>query len=90
MRFYSLLLFVMTIYKNFIHDGTKFYCLCQRFRQVMSWKVSTNQGYVSLRNSKLYWNCTTWSSSKDIDAQLTKIEDDDEEKHRSETSITKF
>ena len=29
-------------------------------------------------------------SSKDIDAQLSEVEDDGEKKYRSETSITKF
>ena len=29
-------------------------------------------------------------SSEDIDAQLSKVEDDGEEKKRSETSIAKF
>ena len=42
-----------------LHDD-KFYCLFQGFPPLISWKVWTNRGYVSLRNSKPYWNCTTW------------------------------
>ena len=33
---------------------------CQRFHPMTSWKVCTHCGYVSLINSKLFWNCTTW------------------------------
>ena len=40
------------IFKNSIQDGTKFYYQCQRYHLMMSWKVSTNWGYESLRNSK--------------------------------------
>ena len=39
---------------------------------------------------KLYWNCTTWDSSEDIGAQLSKIEDNGEAERRSETSITEL
>ena len=28
------------------------------------WKVCTNQEYVSLIKSKLYWNCTTWKFTR--------------------------
>ena len=34
--------------------------LCQRFHPLVSWKVFTNGEYVTLCNSKLCWNCTTW------------------------------
>ena len=30
------------------------------------------------------------NSSKDVDAQLSKVEDDGEQEHRSESSIKKF
>ena len=36
------------------------YYQCQRCPPTISWKVYTNWEYVSLRNSKPYWNCTTW------------------------------
>ena len=60
MLIYSLLLFMMTIFRNSIQDGMKFCCLCQRFHPMISCKVCTNWGHVSPRNSKLYGNCTTW------------------------------
>ena len=60
MLIYSLLLFAMTTFRNWIQDGMKFYCPCQRFHPMTSWKVCTHRGYVSLRNSNPYWNCTTW------------------------------
>ena len=57
---YSLLLFMVTIFRNSIQDGTKFYSLCHRFHPMISWKVCRHSEYVSPRNSKLFWNCTTW------------------------------
>ena len=57
---YSLLLFMMTTFRNSIQDGTKFHCPCQKFHPMISWKVCTKWGSVSLINSKPYWNCTTW------------------------------
>ena len=48
------------MFMNSTHDGTNFHCPCQQFHPMISWKVCTNYGYVSLRNWKLYWNCTTW------------------------------
>ena len=44
--FFSLSLFMMTILRNLMQDGTK-------------WKVCTTWGHVSLRDSRPYWNCTT-------------------------------
>ena len=58
--FYSLSLFMMIIFRNSIQDGTKVYFPCQRFPPMISWKVCTNKEYGSPRNSKLYWNCSTW------------------------------
>ena len=58
--YYSLLLFMMTTFRNSIRDGTKFCCRCQKFHPMISRKVCTNWGYVSLTNSKTCWNCTTW------------------------------
>ena len=56
---YSLLLSVMTTFRNSIQDGMKFCCRCQQFHQMMSWKVFSNWGYMSLRNLELFRNCTT-------------------------------
>ena len=39
---FSLLFFMMTIFRNSIQDGTKFHCLCERFHPMMSCKVCTN------------------------------------------------
>ena len=51
---YSLLLFMTIMFRNSKQDGTKFYYRCQKIHQIISWKVCTNWGYVSLINSKLY------------------------------------
>ena len=70
-----------------MQDGTKFCYQCQRFHPMISWKVCTNYLHVSLRSSK---NCIglvrSGNSSEDIDAQLSKIEDNGEENYRSENS----
>ena len=42
MLIYSLLLFMMTIFRISIQDGMKFYYQCQRFPPMISWKVCTN------------------------------------------------
>ena len=52
MLIYSLLFFTTIISRKLIKDGTKFYYPCQWYHLLMSWKVSTNWEYVSLRNSK--------------------------------------
>ena len=44
MLIYSLLLFMMTTFRNSIQDGTKFYCLCKKFPPMKPWKVCTNWG----------------------------------------------
>ena len=50
----SLLLSVMTTFRNSTRDGTKFFYRCQNFHPMKSWKVCTNWRYVSLTNSKPY------------------------------------
>ena len=35
-------LFSVTLHRNSIQDGTKFYYQCQRFHAMISWKVCTN------------------------------------------------
>ena len=47
-------------FRNSIRDGTKFYYRWQKIHPMISWKVCANWRYVSLINSKPYWNCTTW------------------------------
>ena len=64
--------------------GLKICYLCQRFRPMIFWKVCTNEEYVSP-----YWIVRHGDSSDDIDAQLSKIEDNGEEEYRSDTSIAK-
>ena len=54
MLIYSLLLFMMMIFRNSRQDGMKFYSLRQRFHPMISSKVCTNWKYVSPRNSKLF------------------------------------
>ena len=54
MLVYSLVLFMMTFFRNSIRDGTKFCYRWQKIHPMKSWKVCTNWGYVSLMNSKPY------------------------------------
>ena len=89
---YSQSLFVTKMFRNSIQDGMRFYYQRRRSHRIMFWKVCTNWEDVSLHNSRLYWNCIArhWDSSEDIDAQLSKVENNGEEEKRSETSITKL
>ena len=80
----------MTTFRNSIQDGMKFCCLRQRFHPMKSCKVCTNWGYVSLRNSKPYWNRRLGESSEDIGSQLSEVENLGEKEHGSETSFTKL
>ena len=84
----SLLLLMMITFSNSIQDVMKFCSLWQKFHPMKAWKVCTNWNYVSPRNSKPFWNCTTWDSSEEIGSQLSKVESHGEEEYRSETSIT--
>ena len=59
MLIYSLLSFMTTMFRNSIQTGTKFYYQRQKFHPMMSWKVCTNEEYVSPRNPKPCWYCTT-------------------------------
>ena len=84
-------LFMMIISRNSIQNGTKFYYQCPKVPPMISWKVCTNWGYASLMNSKPYWNCTTRRFLRIYRCPIMKnIEDNGEEKYRSETSITKL
>ena len=60
---FSQLLFAMMMFKNSIRDGTKFHYRWGRSHLMMSLKVWTNWEYVTLINSKPYWNFVwPWNS----------------------------
>ena len=90
---FSLSLFMMITLRNSmnsVQDGTKFYYLCQRFHPMISWKsVQIENTWVRATQNRI-GIVRHGDSSEDIDAQISKIEDDGEEKYRSETSITKL
>ena len=87
---YSLLHFMTITFRNSIQDGMKFCYLCQRFHPKTYWKTCKNWEYVSLRNSKPYWNCRTWRFITRYRCPIVNIEDNGEEECRSETSITEL
>ena len=82
---------MMTIFRNSTQDGMKFKHLCQRFREMISWK-----GLYKLRICESVQIKTVFGivrhgdSSEDIDAQLSKVEHYGEEEHRSETPNAKL
>ena len=52
---------------------------------MISWKVCSNWEYVSPRNSKPYWNCTTWRFIRRYRCPIIKSwRQCDEEEYRSE------
>ena len=51
-----ILLSAMMMFRNSIRDEMKYYCRWPRSHLMMSWKVGASWEYVSLINSKLYWN----------------------------------
>ena len=57
---YLQLLIDMVIFRNSIRNGTEFYYQRRTFHLMTSWKDRTNYECESLRNSRLYWNCTIW------------------------------
>ena len=57
---YSLFLFEIMIFRNSIRNGTEFYYQWRYSHLITSWKDCTNWEYESLKNSRPYWNCTTW------------------------------
>ena len=65
-------LFATTTFRTSIRDVLNFYCLWPRFHLMTSWKVCTHEEYVSLINSKQYWNCTTWKFIKRYRCQKLK------------------
>ena len=87
---FSQSLFATTTFRISIRDGMKFYFPWPRSHLMMSWKGSTSEEHASLNNSKPYWSCMTWKFIRKTDVSLWKVENDGEEKHGSETSITKF
>ena len=50
----------MMIFRNSIRNGTEFYYQWRKSHLMTSWKDCTNKEYESLRNSRPYWNWTTW------------------------------
>ena len=57
---YLQLFFEMTIFRNSIRNGTKFYDQWGKSNLMISWKDCTKKEYESLRNSRPYWNCMSW------------------------------
>ena len=92
MRIYSPSVFEAMMFRTSIRGGMKFYNLWPRSQWMMFWKVCTNWEYVSLTDQlkTVLGIVRQGNSSKFMDAQLSKIEDDGEKKQRSGTSITKF
>ena len=69
---------------------TKFYYRWQKFHPMKPWKVCANWGFVSLINSKPYWNCTTWRSIRRYRFPTIKNCRPWWKKYRSETPFTKL
>ena len=57
---YLLLLFEVMIFRNSIRNWTEIYYPWRKSHLMTYWKDCTNWEYESLRNSRPYWNCTTW------------------------------
>ena len=92
-RFYwfTLLLSVMTTFRNSTRDGTKFCHRCQKFHPMISWKVCTNWGYVGLINSKPFLELYYMEIHHKIPVpNHQKFENHGGEEKRSETSFTKL
>ena len=60
MQTYLQLFFEMMIFRNSIRNVTKFFNPRGKSYLMTSWKDCTIKEYESLRNSRSYWNCTTW------------------------------
>ena len=89
---YSLSLFVTTMFRNSIRDGMK---ILLSMTKIPSDDILESLYILRTRESdqlktvlELYDR--HGDSSEDIDAQLSKVEDDGEEKHRSENSTARF
>ena len=61
MLIYLQLFFEMMIFRNSIRNGTEFYYPWRKSHLMTSSKDCTNWEYESLRNSRPYWTCTTWT-----------------------------
>ena len=55
---YLQLFFKMMIFRNSIRNGTEFWIQWRKSHLMISWTDCENWEYVSLINSKTYWNCT--------------------------------
>ena len=78
-------------FRNSIQSGTEFYCLWRKYppddvlESLYKWRIRESDPLKTVLEFVRHVD-----SSEDIDAQLSKVEDDREKEHRSETSITKF
>ena len=91
MLIYSLLLLMMITFRNLIQDGMKFYYQCQK---IPSDDVLESLYKLRIRESAQLKTvlelCDMEIHQKDINAKLSKNEDNGEEEKRSETSNAKL
>ena len=91
MLIYSLLSFMTITFRNSIQEGTKFFYLCQKLHPMMSWKVCTNSKNTRVRAIQNRFGIVRLGySSEDIDAQLSKIEDNGEESSDQKLRLRNF
>ena len=88
---FSVLLFITIIFRNSIHDVIKFYYLCQTFP---SDDILESLLKLRIRESAQLKTVLEWYDmevhQKISMPNYLKVEDNGEEEHRSETSITKL
>ena len=77
------------MFRNSIHDWMKFHYLCQRFRWCNGKSVQIEDTWVLSTQNRI-GIVRHGDSSEEIDAQLSKIEDNGKEEFRPETSIFNF
>ena len=88
MLIYSLLLFMMTTFRNSIQDGTKFYCRCQNVSDDILESLYKLRIRESDQLKTVFGIVRHGDSSEDISSQRSKVENHVEEEFGSETSIT--
>ena len=86
----SLLLFVMTTFRNSIQDGTKFYWMSEIPSDDVLECLYKLRICESAQLKNRIRNVRHGDSSEDIDAQSSEIEDKGEKEYRSETTITEL
>ena len=69
---YLQLFFEMMTFKDSIRNGTKFQYQWRKSHLMISWNDCTNWEYVSLINSKPYWNCSTWRFTRKYRCTIIK------------------